>query len=65
MSDLVSHANSRSVSIEDRGVSPMDRGKLNGSGSVKVDLTFLHRGVKGLKWALRETRKEEQGTTLR
>ena len=40
--DLVSHTNSRSVRIGDLGFSPMDRGKLNGSGSVKTfDLTFL------------------------
>ena len=42
MSVGVSHTNSRSVRIGDLGFSPMDRGKLNGSGSVKTfDLTFL------------------------
>lgn len=56
MSMGVSHTNSRSVRIGDLGFSPMDRGQLDGSGSVKTfDLTFLHVGHGCVKAGKRAT----------
>ena len=50
------HTNSRSVRIGDLGFSPMDRGQLDGSGSVKTfDLTFLHVGHGCVKVGKRAT----------
>ena len=65
-SDLVSHTNSRSVRIGDLGFSPMDRGQLDGSGSVKtVDLTFLHVGHGCVKVGKRATSRRGRPYCMR